>query len=69
MAGIRSLQRRRRKTRHRNEPHPPVVHLYFFSYPWFPAYYLHDPGFLDEYPELYAAESQESALVAVEAFT
>lgn len=55
MAGIRRLQRVRRKTWHCDVKDKALVHLYFFPYAGFPAHCLYDPCFLDEYSKIHLA--------------
>ena len=53
MASFRGLFSDRRKVRHRDEPYPDVVHLYFLSYHGLSSYYLYGPCFLDEHKKLH----------------
>ena len=55
VAGFRCVQRFGSTIRHCHLPHTPLVHLYFLSDTGLSPDPLHDPGFLDEYPELHMA--------------
>jgi len=54
-----------RKIRHRDQPDPHVVHLYFLPYHGFSYYYLHGPRLLDEYEKIHEGSETKSLVLFI----
>ena len=66
MAGFWRLFRHWRKIRDCYQPHPDVVHLYFFSHHGFTHHYLHGHCLLDEYEEICEGSQKKSLVLLVD---
>jgi len=65
MAGIWSSLCHRRKNGDCDQPHPNVVHVYFFANAGLSYNYLYDTCVLDEYETVYSFCQKKSAEVFV----
>lgn len=50
---------------YRNQPDPPILYVCLDPYDGFPHHSLHDPCFLEKYPEVYLGRPAESLVLFV----